>query len=54
MDMPGDKLNIAIDLHEKHMKKPYTATPESQEVLMKLLKDHKKEMAAVYKNKGMK
>lgn len=39
-----DSLNKAIKLHELHMEKPKTATPKSQEELMMLLKEHKKEM----------
>ena len=42
--MTTHKLNKAIKLHEDHMKKPSTATPSSQEKLMKLMKEHKKEM----------
>jgi hypothetical protein len=42
--MATDKLNKAIKLHKEHMKKPSTATPKSQEKLMDLMKEHKKEM----------
>lgn len=38
-------LDKAISLHEKHMKKPKKVTMPSQEKLMKLMKQHKKEDA---------
>lgn len=37
-------LEEAIKLHQKHMDKPTTATKKSQEEMMKLLKEHKKNM----------
>lgn len=45
-----DKLDKAIQLHREHMKNPSTATPASQEELMLLLNDHKKEMVVPRKS----
>lgn len=37
-------LDKAIKLHDKHMKKPETATMKSQEQMMGMMKKHKEEM----------
>ena len=42
-------LDKAIKLHEKHMKKPETATMKSQEQMMGMMKKHKEEMKVVKK-----
>lgn len=44
-------LNKAIKLHDKHMKKPVTATMKSQEDMMGMMKKHKKEMKPKTKKK---
>lgn len=35
-----DSLKKAINLHQKHMDKPKTATAKSQESMMKMMKKH--------------
>lgn len=52
-------LDKAIKLHDKHMKKPETATRKSQEQMMSMMKKHKEEMKGKVKpkksvNKGKK
>lgn len=42
--MSIDKLDAAIALHKKHMQDPKTATPKSQEILMRLIQKHRQEM----------
>lgn len=44
-------LDKAIRLHEKHMKKPATATMKSQDDMMKMMKKHKKETKPKTKKK---
>lgn len=44
--MPRDSLKKAVNMHDKHMRKPKTATPQSQEEMMMLLKRHQGEMRA--------